>query len=106
MIDSEFLEDALIRLFESADCATYPRSEIADGYYLEMSLRYHPSEWYINLRRKSDESDELIKTFYLRAYYDNLYDLFNGESGILVMLKSDIEKDIHRNEQEAFSNLS
>ena len=106
MIDSEILVDAVSRLFESADCATYSRSEIADGYYLKMSTRYHLSEWYVSLMKVKNDIEEHIKDFYLLGYYESLYYLFKGESDIIDYLTNDIKEEIQRNEHEAISDIS
>lgn len=96
MINSEILQDAVSRLFECADCATYSRSEIANGYYLKMSTRYHPSEWYVSLMKVTNDIEEKIKDFYLLGYYESLYYLFKGESDIIDYLTNDIEEEIQR----------
>lgn len=101
MISKGILYDALCNLFTNADFNTYSRAEVADGYYLTMSTRYHPSDWSVSLMKVTTDGDEHIEDFGLEGYYESLCLLFQGDLDIIECLTTDISEVIMRNEKES-----
>lgn len=100
MVNEEDIYKGLVDLFIALEGNTYPESKIANEYTLKLSSRFHISEWYLELKKEIGNITYRIHDFYLREYYDNPLNLFDGSYSLIDDLVPEISQKIQEYEQE------